>query len=230
MLEPIGYIESCYKDRFGTPRQSGLVESSSARLQILPQFQPEDSLQGLEGFSHLWLIFHFHKNTNARFHAKVHPPRLQGESIGVFASRTPHRPNPIGLSLVKLERIEGATLHLSGIDLIDGTPILDIKPYMPATEAVATAQVGWTGGVVGQDYQVHMEPSLQQTIEDWSQRLKKPDLYDLIVNTLKLDPRPLVYKESDGKYRENHAVRLFDGDIHFKFFNKTDIQVTEIKF
>lgn len=230
MFEPIGFLESCYKDRFGTPRQSGLVGSSSARLKILPQFQPEDSLQGLEGFSHIWLLFEFHKNTNIRFHAKVHPPRLQGDSIGVFASRSPHRPNPIGLSLVQLDKIEQSTLFLSGIDLIDGTPIVDIKPYLPATEALPEARVGWTGTVANAEYQVHMEHDIQQTIDSWSERLQKPDLQDLIVKTLQLDPRPLVYRESEGRYRETHAVRLFDGDIHFKFFNKTDIQVIEIKF
>lgn len=105
---------------------------------------PEHSLRGLEGFSHVWLLPYFHLNTNKDFRPVIHPPRLKGKTIGVFASRSPHRPSPIGLSLAKLDKIEGSTLHLSGIDLVDGTPILDIKPYVPASDCLPKARSGWT--------------------------------------------------------------------------------------
>ena len=104
-VTPIGFLKSCYPDKFGTPRQPGLVSGARAELKLRSDLQPELALQGLEGFSHIWLIFIFHKNQSARYHAKVHPPRLKGEPIGLFATRTPHRPNPIGLSLVELVEI-----------------------------------------------------------------------------------------------------------------------------
>jgi tRNA-Thr(GGU) m(6)t(6)A37 methyltransferase TsaA len=143
-FEPIGYIESCFKERFGTPRQPSLVPSAQATLKLRPELNLSAGLKGLEGFSHVWLVFVFHQNTNKSVKTTVHPPRLQGESIGVFATRSPHRPNPIGLSVVKLEKITKDELVLSGIDLIDGTPILDIKPYLPEIDAVKNASGGWT--------------------------------------------------------------------------------------
>ena len=133
-MEPIGYIESCFKDKFGTPRQPGLVKKAWAKLKIRADLQPEESLQGLEGFSHVWLIWVFHQNKVSRYHAKVHPPRLGGKSMGLFATRTPHRPNPIGLSLVEIVRVEKDGIVVSGADLVDGTPILDIKPYLQEVE------------------------------------------------------------------------------------------------
>ncbi|RYZ79837.1 MAG: tRNA (N6-threonylcarbamoyladenosine(37)-N6)-methyltransferase TrmO, partial [Proteobacteria bacterium] len=128
-LTPIGTLESCYRDKFGTPRQPGLSPEAWSKLKIRADLQPAQALEGLEKFSHVWLIFEFHQNKTARYHAKVHPPRLGGESMGVFATRSPHRPNPLGLSLVKLVKIEGDCLFFAGADLVDGTPIFDIKPY-----------------------------------------------------------------------------------------------------
>jgi tRNA-Thr(GGU) m(6)t(6)A37 methyltransferase TsaA len=227
-MEPIGIIESCFKDRFGTPRQPGLVSNAWARLQLDKKLHPEQALIGLEKFSHLWLIFLFHQNTNNRYHAKVHPPRLQGKSIGVFATRSPHRPNPIGLSLVKLEKIEGDSLILSGADLIDGTPILDIKPYLPEIEAIADAKTGWLDGIETREIQVKWSEEIKAQVKDWSLRIHHPELQSLIEKTLILDPRPLVYRDQ-STYRQTHAVRIFDGDIHFKFLSETLIEIIEIK-
>src|SRR3989338_8020306 len=117
-LKIIGVLESCFQEKFGTPRQPHLVPGSFARLKIYPEYAPEHSLSGLSEFSHVWLLSWFHLATNKSFHPKIHPPRLKGGKIGVFASRSPHRPNPVGLSLTKLERVEKDTLYLSGIDLI----------------------------------------------------------------------------------------------------------------
>lgn len=142
-IKVIGNLESCYQEKFGTPRQPNLVPGAYAKLRILPEFRPEHSLEGLAGFSHVWLLCWMHMATNKTFHPKIHPPRLKGAKIGVFASRSPHRPNPIGLSLARLEKVEGDTLYLYGLDLINGTPIIDVKPYLPAWDCAAGAKAGW---------------------------------------------------------------------------------------
>ncbi|XP_051876028.1 tRNA (adenine(37)-N6)-methyltransferase isoform X2 [Pristis pectinata] len=130
---PIGYIESCFSAKNGTPRQPTVCSLSRARLKISKTIftNADHSLMGLEQFSHVWIIFIFHKNGHQGYKAKVKPPRLNGLKTGVFSTRSPHRPNAIGLTLGKLDRIEGDTLYLSGIDMIQGTPVLDIKPYIP---------------------------------------------------------------------------------------------------
>lgn len=141
---PIGLLRSCFREKFGTPRQPHLTPGATASLTVAAEYLPEQSLIGLERFSHVWLISHLHLNTNMKFLPKVHPPRLKGRTIGLFASRSPHRPNPLGLSLARLIKVSGDTLHLSGIDLIDGTPILDVKPYIPECDSVPEASAGWT--------------------------------------------------------------------------------------
>ena len=134
-LQPIAVVHSPYDEKFSVPRQPNLVAQGKGFIRLLPPFNSPDSVRGLEAFSHLWLIFQFHQIPERGWHATVRPPRLGGnQRIGVFASRATHRPNPIGLSKVKLERIEIANgevyLHLGSIDLVNGTPILDIKPYI----------------------------------------------------------------------------------------------------
>lgn len=143
-LKVIGVLRSCFHEKFGTPRQPHLVPGATATLTVRAAYLPEHSLAGLERFSHVWLLSYFHLNTNKKFLPKVHPPRLKGETIGLFASRSPHRPSPIGLSLARLVKVEGDTLHLAGIDLVNGTPILDVKPYIPESDCVPEASAGWT--------------------------------------------------------------------------------------
>ena len=129
-MKPIGFLESCFREKFGTPRQSGFVQSAKAKLTLINSIN-SSSLEGLEEFSHVWVIFVFHAGSeeyNAQ-KAKIKPPKLEGKKMGVYATRSPHRFNPIGLSIAKLDRIDDRTVHLSGIDLIHGTPVLDIKPY-----------------------------------------------------------------------------------------------------
>ncbi|KAM8962132.1 tRNA (adenine(37)-N6)-methyltransferase [Pelodytes ibericus] len=132
LTKPIGYIESCFKTKNGTPRQPSVCSLSRACLTIRKSVfnNPEHSIMGLEEFSHVWILFVFHKNGRLSCKAKVQPPRLNGSKTGVFATRSPHRPNAIGLTLARLEKVEGGTLYLSGIDMIQGTPVLDIKPYI----------------------------------------------------------------------------------------------------
>ncbi|MEZ0391931.1 MAG: tRNA (N6-threonylcarbamoyladenosine(37)-N6)-methyltransferase TrmO [Pseudobdellovibrionaceae bacterium] len=231
-MEIIGTLESCYKDKFGTPRQPGLAPSSWACLRIRKEWQPEIALQGLDGFSHLWILFQFHQNTNQGYHAKVHPPRLGGKPIGVFATRSPHRPNNLGLSLVKIEKIDGDSIFLSGVDLVDGTPVLDIKPYLPEVESIPNANSGWTGEATQAEIEIKWTERQKQFVENWSLRIHQPQLLQLIEETLKLDPRPLVYRGYEGTespYRKIHAVRLFDGDIHFEFVQSQVIEIRDIR-
>lgn len=230
-LKPIGYLESCYRDKFGTPRQPGLSPQAWSRLKIRADLQPEQALQGLEKFSHLWLIFVFHQNKVARYHAKVHPPRLGGESMGVFATRSPHRPNPLGLSLVELVRIEGDSLILAGADLVDGTPILDIKPYLPEVESKPHAQTGWLDQVEKRHIHVEFLPEAEAFLREWQKRHADKKLREMIVDTLRLDPRPVLYRgyENGGSpYRSDHAFRLLDGDIHFRFTAPDQVEVFKI--
>ncbi|OYZ13431.1 MAG: tRNA (N6-threonylcarbamoyladenosine(37)-N6)-methyltransferase TrmO [Bdellovibrio sp. 28-41-41] len=229
-IDPIGVLESCYLDKFGTPRQPGLVPTSFGRIRIFPEWQPADSLQGLEEFSHIWVLFHFHQNQVSSFKAKVHPPRMGGEKIGVFATRSPHRPNPIGLSLVKLDRIQDGYIYISGIDIVDGTPVFDVKPYLSYVESVPDAVSGWVQAKVDGDIAVIFPESLEVKMTAIQKR--HPSFKDLVVSTLKLDPRPTVYKgyesEKNSPYRQKHAVRIIQYDIHFEFISKEQIQVIDI--
>lgn len=137
---PIGYISSCFSMKNGTPRQPTVCGPSRGELRIKQSVfnNPEHALVGLEQFSHVWIIFLFHKNGHLSCKAKVKPPRLNGQRVGVYSTRSPHRPNALGLTLAKLDKIEGDTLHLSGIDMIAGTPVLDIKPYIPEYDSPDT--------------------------------------------------------------------------------------------
>ncbi len=188
----------------------------------MPEFQPEFSLQGLAEFSHIWVIFHFHKNTNLTFQSKVHPPRLAGKSTGVFATRSPHRPNPVGLSVAKIEGIQDSRILLSGLDIIDETPVFDIKPYLPSIEAIPAARGSWTDvSSTGPEILIKWDPEALRELEEWAKNTERPFLKDLVESTLKLDPRPTVYRGFEGqeaaKYRQIHAVRLFEGDVKFQF-------------
>ncbi len=230
---PIGFLKSCYPDKFGVPRQAGLVSEAYSELEIRSDLQPELSLQGLQGYSHVWLQFVFHLNSSGRFHAKVHPPRLDGEPIGVFATRSPHRPNPIGLSLVSLVEIKNNILIFAGADLVDGTPILDIKPYLPSVESQAHARGGWSAEVQKAELNVEFTPVSLEILQNWMLRISRPELKKVIEETLKQDPRPVVYKgfeNTESPYRNKHAFRLFDGDIHFEFTSQNQIRVFDIRF
>lgn len=216
----IGHVKSGYPDKFGVPRQSGLVQSVSAEIVIESQFQPEISLQGLESFTHVWILFIFHLNESKGFNAKVHPPRLNGESIGVFATRTPHRPNPVGLSLVKIKKVHRDRIEVDGIDLVDGTPIIDIKPYLPQFEIRADARSGWVEETTATKIHVSFEDTAEKSLQDWVQQSRHQNLRDAIVDIIRQDPRPVIYRgaeESGGKYRSEHIFRLYEKDIQFKF-------------
>ena len=230
-VTPIGIVESCYPDKFGTPRQPGLVLEALAKIKIFPTYQPESSLQGLEKFSHLWVIFYFHQNKDARFHAKVHPPRLEGGTMGVFATRSPHRPNSLGLSLMEIVKVEPDGVVVRGTDIISGTPVLDIKPYLPEVEAVPTAHSGWTQNVEKKILLISWETEALTQLESWSKKSARQELKNLIANTSRLDPRPTDYKgfeEGNSPYRNSHAVRFYEGDVHFTFVSAQQVKITKI--
>ena len=137
-LRPIGRIETIFPSKFGTPRQGGLAPDARATLRLDPDAVGGDAvgaLDGLSQYSHVWLIWGFHLHGDAQTRAKVSPPVLRGRKVGVFATRAPYRPNPFGLTLVRLDRVDGGTLHLSGVDLVSGSPVYDIKPYLAEWDA-----------------------------------------------------------------------------------------------
>jgi tRNA-Thr(GGU) m(6)t(6)A37 methyltransferase TsaA len=150
IVKPIAYIHTDFKEKFGIPRQSGRAPSLLAKIVFTPEYANGDALKEIEGFSHLWLLFDFSLAHRAEFSPTVRPPRLGGDKrVGVFASRSPFRPNPIGLSCVKLVKVEhtkteGTVLIVSGADLLDNTPILDIKPYLPYADCIPEATGGYT--------------------------------------------------------------------------------------
>lgn len=227
-LKPIGIVESCFPEKFGTPRQSGLVSEARAFIKINKELQPEESLEGLEGFSHLWVLFWFHKNSSDRFHAKVHPPRMLGEKIGVFATRSPHRPNPIGLSLVKIESIEKEGVWITGVDFITGTPVIDIKPYLPFVESLPDARSGWAKE---ESTRLQVEWS-NGALEFLATQENSKRLKVLIEESLSLDPRPVLYRGYEGvdsPYRNHHAMRVFDLDVHFEFVSSGVLRVNSLR-
>lgn len=150
-MVPIGIVQSCFSSRNGTPRQPLLVPLARACLMFDPVRVPPASLEGLEEYSHIWIIYVFHLNTDleklwmepsrSKVKAKVRVPRLKGEKKGVFATRSPHRPSPIGLTVAKVDAVQGNMILLSGVDLVDGTPVLDVKPYLPYCESIQEASV-----------------------------------------------------------------------------------------
>lgn len=220
-FQAIGVLESCFREKFGTPRQPCLVPDSQARLRIYPQYFPGHSLAGLAEFSHVWLISWFHLNTNKTFHPKIHPPRLRGGKIGVFASRSPHRPNPLGLSLAKLERVDGDTLYLSGIDLINGTPILDVKPYLPFSDTAPAPLSGWVPDNAFPELKVEFSARALKDIGATAPS-DGPNFRGLIAATLRHDPRNMrdATQMKDGAELE---FFLCDREVHFTVAGNTAV-------
>jgi tRNA-Thr(GGU) m(6)t(6)A37 methyltransferase TsaA len=168
----IGHIRTDFASKFGVPRQSGIVDALEARIEFEKEFAQPEAFRGLEGFSHLWIIWQFSEAVRSNWSATVRPPRLGGNKrVGVFASRSPFRPNPIGLSSVKIRKIEfdtpkGPVIFVSGADLMDGTPILDIKPYLACVDSHPDAADGFAGQVVYQRLQVVFPNELLEMVPE----------------------------------------------------------------
>lgn len=228
----IGKISSCYKEKFGIPRQSGLVNSAPASLHLNNQFT-EESVRGLEGFSHLWISFVFHENNSASekpWKQMVRPPRLGGnKKVGVFASRSPFRPNPLGLSVVEIDRIElqgkAVIIHVLGCDLLDGTPVLDIKPYLPYVDNIPHAK----GGFAPEKQKVllsviySLEAKLQVTL---AQERLAQNVALIIEQVLQLDPRP-SYKLQEVSDRI-YSMKLFDFDLKWQYCENGQVLVNAL--
>ena len=219
---PIATIHTGFSTKFGVPRQSGLGPSIKATIEFSPEFRNADALRGLEGFSHIWLIWEFSEAVREQWSPTVRPPRLGGNTrLGVFATRSPFRPNPIGLSCVRLDSIElstpnGPILHVSGADLMDGTPIYDIKPYIPYTDCQPQATAGFTASV--------SMPELNVTIPDQLAAKIKPQTLDALRGILAQDPRPHYQNDPDREYGFD-----FDGySIKFRVPQPDTLIVTDI--
>ena len=171
-MGPVARIRSDFPTKFGVPRQAGLVEELRSAVVFEPRYRVPEALRGIEGFSHLWLIWEFSKNRREGWSPTVRPPRLGGnQRVGVFATRSPFRPNPIGLSCVKLEGVElsgpdGPVLVVSGADLVDGTPIFDIKPYLPYADCRPEAVGGFAGAVPEGALTVDIPPELVERVPE----------------------------------------------------------------
>ena len=197
-IRPIAQIRSDFAEKFGIPRQSGLVESLEARVVFAPEFRNPDALRGIEGFSHLWLIWEFSRAKREGFSPTVRPPRLGGNTrLGVFATRSPFRPNNLGLSSVRLLGVEqtrefGTVLHVGGADLMDGTPIFDIKPYIPYGDCHPDAIGGFTDTAEAFLLNVHFPPALLSLLPE--------DKRDAAIGVLSHDPRPSYQRSPERVY------------------------------
>lgn len=214
-FEPIGEIHSCYSEKFGVPRQPGLVSAATARLTLYSPYDREEMARGLEGYSHIWVVFIFHEALSEGWRPMVRPPRLGGQKrVGLFASRSPHRPNPVGMSVVRLEKvvIENGLfcLDLSGVDLLDGTPVLDIKPYVPYSDSISGAKGSFTGQDMAEQKVVVPEEVIL-FCRDYQQETGR-DLQELIEQTLQKDPRPASQRTIGREY----GVLLWDVNIRWR--------------
>ena len=219
---PIATIRTGFPTKFGVSRQSGLVPELKGTIIFEPEFRNADALRGLEGFSHIWLIWEFSDAIREQWSPTVRPPRLGGNTrLGVFATRSPFRPNPIGLSCVKLESIElsspdGPLLHVCGADLMDGTPIYDIKPYIPYTDCQPDSTSGFTGTVSMQHLNV--------IIPAWLEGKVNPGTLKALRGILAEDPRPRYQDDPDREYGFD-----FDGyAVRFKVPQPDTLTVTDI--
>jgi tRNA-Thr(GGU) m(6)t(6)A37 methyltransferase TsaA len=217
-FEPIGFINSCFKEKFGIPRQPGVVSSATAVLEMEPQFSHTEAFRCLEAFSHVWIIFVFHQSVAYRWKPTVRPPRLGGnQRVGVFASRSNFRPNAIGQSAVKLISIEKSKekieLVLGGVDLLHGTPVLDIKPYLPYSDAISDATPGYAHHPPKPHWPVIFSPAAMKTAEQFEQT-RYHGLTEMITDLLALDPRP-GYRKEAGSHK--YGMRLWDLNIMFRF-------------
>ncbi|KPA51215.1 tRNA (adenine(37)-N6)-methyltransferase [Photobacterium leiognathi subsp. mandapamensis] len=220
-IDPIGIIHSPYKEKFAVPRQPGLVPSARSEIILQGAANSLEAVRGIEQFSHLWLLFLFDQNLEAGWRPTVRPPRLGGnERIGVFASRATFRPNGIGMSAVELKGIRhengNVIIELGGVDLVDGTPIVDIKPYIPYSDSLPHAQGGFASSTPDLMPVCFSEAALNQL------PAKNKAYYQTVISeVLAQDPRP-AYKKGKPDPKQ-YAVHLFDFNVHFSV---TEQQIT----
>ena len=214
MIKPIAHIETRFPTKFGVPRQSGRAPSLVAKIEFLPEYAVEDAFREIEGFSHLWVLFDFSKTRDKGWTPTVRPPRLGGNTrVGVFASRSPFRPNHIGLSCVKLLGVErgktGISLLVSGADLLDGTPVFDVKPYLPFADSVDNA----TGGYASAHENERLKVVCDETLITRLPKEKRDGLLECLAD----DPRP-SYQEDESRV---YGMKFADFEIKFTVKEKT---------
>lgn len=214
-IEPIGVIHSCFTEKFGIPRQPGMVKSSQASLELFPPYNREEMVRGLDQFSHIWVQFYFHETVQEGWKPTVRPPWLGGKKrVGVFACRSPHRPNHMGLSVVRLEAVKcsakGWGLELSGIDILDNSPVVDIKPYVPYSDAIHSAKCAYAHGEVPVVH-VSFSEQAESYCNDYLDRTGR-DLGPLISEMIRQDPRPATQKHN----RSEFGMLLWDVNIRWR--------------
>lgn len=220
-IEPIAYFHSPFHSKFGIPKQSGLVEELEGSIVFCPEYRNADALRGLDDFDYLWLIWGFSANKHAATSVVVRPPLLGGnEKMGVFATRSPFRPNALGLSSVRISRIEtdttrGPVITVVGADLMDGTPIYDIKPYIPYADSHPEAKGGFTD--------THAICRLTVVIPDCFHHLFSQSQLQALYKVLELDPRPHYHKSGQKEY----GMPYMDYDVHFTV-NDGVLTVTDV--
>lgn len=220
-IEPIAYFHSPFHSKFGIPKQSGLVEELEGSIVFCPEYRNADALRGLGDFDYLWLIWGFSANKHATTSLVVRPPLLGGnEKMGVFATRSPFRPNALGLSSVRISRIEtdttrGPVITVVGADLMDGTPIYDIKPYIPYADSHPEAKGGFTD--------THAICRLTVVIPDCFHHLFSQSQLQALYKVLELDPRPHYHKSGQKEY----GMPYMDYDVHFTV-NDGVLTVTDV--
>ena len=210
-FEQIGVIRSPYKEKFAVPRQPGLVKSCGGELHLIAPYNQAEAVRGLEAFSHLWVLFIFHQTMEGGWRPTVRPPRLGGNArMGVFATRSTFRPNPVGMSLVELKDIrchkDRVILELGSLDLVDGTPVVDIKPYLPFAEALPDARASYAQQAPQAEMPVYFTAEISLQLPQLEKRY--PRLADFIVEVLAQDPRPAYRKDEEAG--KTYAVWLLD--------------------
>ncbi|PZD71937.1 tRNA (adenine(37)-N6)-methyltransferase [Acaryochloris thomasi RCC1774] len=217
-LTPIAHVQSCYPERFGIPRQAGLVPSATAAIVFSKSENHKLSLRGLERFSHIWVVFLFHQGY-AKTKPLVQPPRLGGKkTMGVYATRSPNRPNPIGLSAVSLDRVDYQSdkilIHIRGGDFLDGTPVLDIKPYIPYADAIPEADSAWA--IAEPPPLLVLWSAAAQSALEASQGVHVEQVRTLIAETIAQDPRPAHERGKDGRPGQQWNMRVKGFDVFWQ--------------
>ena len=233
-LKAIGEIVSPYQEKFAIPRQPGIVSAAKGQIILLGDANNQDLVRGLEQVSHLWLVFVFHGTQESGWKPLVRPPRLGGnKKMGVLATRSTFRPNPIGMSVVKLEGIrqekqangtQQTIIDISGLDLLNGTPLLDIKPYVPYCDSIANAKAGFAQTEPLANLTINLEESIESKLKSYQKEF--PDLKQLIIQVLAQDPRP-AYKQNkvDNKI---YGMSLYHFNIQWQMTSLTEINVISI--
>lgn len=231
-FNPVGYAETPYPEKFSIPRQPGLVTADQSCIRLEGKANREEILRGLDGFSHIWLVFVFHEAMRDDWKPMVRPPRLGGNrKVGVFASRSPFRPNPIGLSVVRVRDISQRGQHwcinVEGCDLLNGTPILDIKPYLPYADSLDESAAGFAAEAPGSPCDVTFSNAASTALAEQ----KHPQIKRLITEVLQQQPEPAYHRQQDGGaevQRRIYGISLYNLNIRWRYIHSASPAAIEV--